>query len=152
MWTIKRTDSLASRLKKLEKKNGREVRAVLDNLDTYLVSLNQGVRPMQLFQHGFVHNEKKGVHAIDQSPLKKGFKALRLYVYPDESTHTLYVITLGDKSQQPNDVNDCARFVDALQASTASKPAVESEKIDPTNIATEAPDESGELHDDSPQQ
>jgi hypothetical protein len=147
MWSIIRTDSLASRLKKLEKKNGREVRAIFDNLDTYLVSLNQGVRPMQLFQHSFVHNEKKGVHAIDQSPLKKGFKTLRLYVYPDEPTRTLHVITLGDKSQQASDVNDCARYVDTLRASPPSKPVVELEKIDPANVEA---DESGESSDSLP--
>ncbi len=91
------------------------MKAVLDNLDTYLVSLNQGVRPLQLFQHSFVHNEQKGVHAIDQSPLKKGFKELQLYVFAEEEPQALHVLTNGDKSQQSGDVNDCAKYVDELR-------------------------------------
>jgi len=111
VWQIKRTDRLARRLKKYQKSNLKEVEAAFDNLDTYLVSLNEGVKPMQMFQHRFVHNERKGVQAIDPSPLKKGFKALRLYVYPDEATCTLYVITLGGKEEQAADVQQCAEFV-----------------------------------------
>ena len=89
--------------------------AAIDNLDTYFVSLTQGAKPMQMVKHSFVHNEQMGVHAIDQSPLGKGAKTLRLYVYPDEETSILHVITIGDKNQQPDDVNECCKYVKALR-------------------------------------
>ncbi len=87
----------------------------MDNLDTYLVSLNQGVKPMQLVKHSFVHNEQMGVHAIDQSPLKKGTKSLRLYVYPEEERSILHLITFGDKDRQSDDVNECCEYVAELR-------------------------------------
>lgn len=115
MWELERTGRFARRLRKLEKKHPQEVGTVIDNLDTYLVSLRQGAKPMQMVKHSFVHNEQMGVHAIDQSPLKKGAKALRLYVYPDEETSKLHVITFGDKDQQSDDVNECCEYVKELR-------------------------------------
>jgi|GEM_PF-4276749 len=75
---------------------------------------------MQMFQHSFVRNEKNGIHAIDQSPLKKGFKPLRLYVFPDEPTKTLFIITLGEKDGQNDDINECAKFVQSVIANRES--------------------------------
>ena len=95
--------------------SNRSFRRMMDNLDTYLVSLNQGVTPMQLAKLSFVHNEQMGVHAIDQSPLKKGAKALRLYVYPEEDTCKLHLITFGDKDRQSGDVNECCEYVAELR-------------------------------------
>lgn len=118
MWTLTPQPGFARRLKKLGKRNRDEVKAVLRNLDVYLGSLNQGVQPQQLFQHSFVHNEQAGVHAIDQSPLRKGARAMRLYVFPDIDTSTLHVITLGDKGTQSDDVNECAKFVRQLRSTS----------------------------------
>jgi ribosomal protein S2 len=83
-------------------------------LDTYTVSLRQGVNPAQMVKQSFVHNERTGVQAIDQSPLRKGHKALRLYVYPDTDTNTLHLITVGEKDQQSRDVNECCDYVKEL--------------------------------------
>ena len=115
MWELERTQRFARRLRKLRKKHRREVEAAMDNLDTYLTSLKLGAKPMQMVKHNFVHNEQMGVHAIDQSPLKKGVKALRLYVYPDEENSKLHIITFGDKDQQSNDVNECCQYVKELR-------------------------------------
>lgn len=127
MWAIQRTDKLARRVKQIEKRHRSEVKAVFKNLDTYIDSLNQGVKPMQMFKHSFVHKEQMGVHAIDQSPLKKGAKALRLYVFPDPSTSTLHVLTLGGKDEQRDDVNECCGYVKSLQKQAESAP--KSEKV-----------------------
>ena len=97
MWILEQYPGYERRSRRLEKKHRRELEAVLDNLDTYLVFLNQGTKPMQLVKESFVRNEPMGIHAIDQSPLGKGYKELRLYVYPDTDTSTLHVITVGDK-------------------------------------------------------
>ncbi len=120
MWKIEWTPRFAKQHRKLEKKHRQEVEAADNNLDDYFVSLNQGVKPMQLVKHGFVHNEQNGVHAIDQSPLGKGFKALRLYVYPDTKTSILHAITMGDKDKQSRDVNECCLYVGDLKKTAAS--------------------------------
>lgn len=125
MWAIERTDRLARRVKQIEKQHRAEVKAVFENLDTYVASLNQGVKPMQMFKHRFVHNEQMGVHAIDQSPMRKGAKALRLYVFPDASTSTLHVITVGGKDEQSDDVNECCQYVKSLRKQAESAPTSE---------------------------
>ena len=68
-----------------------------------------------------------GVHAIDQSPLKKGFKELRLYVYPETDTTTLHVLTVGDKGQQHDDVRECCEYVRPLRKERESGRAADSE-------------------------
>lgn len=119
MWTVERSHRFGRRVKKLEKRHRREVAATLDNLDTYLQSLDQGIKPMQLVKHSFVHNEQMGIHAVDQSPLHKGSKPLRLYVYPDEATETVHVITFGGKDTQSADVNESCEYVRQLQKEQA---------------------------------
>ena len=42
--------------------------------------------------------------------------ATRLYVYPDPATETLYLLLLGDKESQREDIQDCKRFVKQIQA------------------------------------
>lgn len=130
MWEIEATDRFARRRKKYERGNSAEIAAMLDNLDTYLSSLNQGGRPMQMFRHRFVHNERRGVHAIDPSPLKRGYLALRLYVFPDERDSTLHLITLGDKQSQARDVQECVEYVEELLASRGAVPPDEDEAAD----------------------
>lgn len=115
MWTLEQYPEYERRSRRLEKKHRRELEAVLNNPDTYLVFLNQGIKPMQLLKESFVRNEQMGIHAIDQSPLGKGYKELRLYVYPDPDASTLHVITVGDKNQQSRDVNECCDYVKSLR-------------------------------------
>jgi hypothetical protein len=42
--------------------------------------------------------------------------ATRLYVYPDVEAETLYLLTLGDKSTQADDIQDCKQFVKQIKA------------------------------------
>jgi hypothetical protein len=55
------------------------------------------------------------VIAIDQTGGHK-LAAMRLYVYPDMVTETLYLLTVGDKSTQEADIQDCKRFVKQIRA------------------------------------
>ncbi len=110
MWKIVSTDDYQRRHKRYEKNHPRELRAVLDNLDTYFKSLEGGVKPLQI-RHGFMHGEPLGVVAIDQKGGGKNLAQSRLYVYPETETETLHVITLGDKQSQKADIATCQVFV-----------------------------------------
>jgi hypothetical protein len=121
MWQLAYGPRYENRLKKFAKKHGEETRAVHENLDTYFASLNAGVKPMQLVKESWVHNEQMGIHAIDQSPLGKGSLETRLYVFPEESTTTLYVMTIGDKDQQKDDVRECCALVKKLRSAKQEK-------------------------------
>jgi hypothetical protein len=113
MWEIKNTDEYEKRLKHYQKKHPRELAAVLDNLDTYHRALVGGTRPKQAV-FGFVHSEPFDVVAIDQKGGGASLAQTRLYVYPDVTRGILYVITLGDKKSQKDDIAICKDFVKTL--------------------------------------
>lgn len=114
MWQLGATDEYERRHKRYAKDHPRELQAVLDNLDTYFKSLEAGVKPLQI-KHGFLHNEPLGVVAIDQKGGGKHLAQTRLYAYPDTETEVLYVITLGDKRSQKEDISTCRGFVQRLR-------------------------------------
>jgi hypothetical protein len=114
MWKLILTDEYERRHKRYEKDHPRELQAVLDNLDTYFKSLEAGIKPLQI-RHGFMHNEPLGVVAIDQKGGGKSLAQTRLYVYPDTEAEVLFVITLGDKCSQKNDLETCRSFVSNLR-------------------------------------
>ena len=96
------------------KKHPKEFQNVFQNLDTYKKTLDEGVSLEQAKRTlPFIHNEKNSLLAIDQRPPKGGFQ-LRLYIYPHEQTQTIYVITIGDKQTQQNDIKTGHQFIQAL--------------------------------------
>jgi hypothetical protein len=117
MWVIETTEGYDRRHKTYQKKHPQELQAVLDNLDTYFESLKLGVKPLQI-KHGFMHQEPLGVVAIDQKGGGKSLAQTRLYVYPETEREVLYLITLGDKRSQKDDIKTCQAFVDQLRKET----------------------------------
>jgi hypothetical protein len=113
MWDLRRTEEFERRLKRLSKRKWRELESVLNNLDTYLGALRAGAKP-QHRPFGFMHPESHGVWALDQKGGGKNLAETRLYVYPDSRVELLHLITLGDKSSQPEDVHFCTEYVAEL--------------------------------------
>ncbi len=114
MWKIEVTDDYNRRFKWFLKKRPRETRAVLDNLDTFFNTLITGAKPQQI-KAGFIHPEPCGVLAFDQKGGGPNLAQTRLYVYPNSATEILYLITLGDKGSQHDDVQCCKAFVAELR-------------------------------------
>lgn len=110
MWTIDPTPEWGRRLKFYEKKRARELIAALDNLDTFLKTLNGGVKPRQA-KFGFIHPEPLGILAVDQKGGGANLAQLRLYVYPDDDKQVLNLLTIGDKNSQNADIKTCKDFV-----------------------------------------
>ena len=115
-WSLQRTTRFNNRYKKLLKKHRAECHNAANNLNKYLQGLREGGKPAQLSVHGFVHNEGEGAYALDQSGDLKTTAAIRLYVFPDELTQVLHVLTIGDKSTQGRDVNDVHQWVRAIKS------------------------------------
>ena len=113
-WVLEESTFFASRFKRYKKKHPKETLAVMNNLDTYVHALKQGVKP-PLIQAGFIHREPQGVVAIDQKGTKGSAKQTRLYVYAVEIGQKVYLITSGDKNSQRRDLADCRNFVDSLR-------------------------------------
>jgi hypothetical protein len=114
-WQLSATDEYERAYKHYEKKHPRELRAVLDNLERYLIALCICAHP-QFIVAGYIHPEPKGVKALDQRGKGNGNLAeTRLYVFPDEGSCMLHLITIGDKRSQKTDLELAVKFVSQLK-------------------------------------
>ena len=116
-WSLEKTELFERRLKHSIKRYPDETLAMLNNLDTYLESLNRGINVAQITA-SFIHHEQKGVIAIDQKGAKGYPTQTRLYIYPDEETRSVHVITIeekGKKKFQQQQVNLCCKYVESLK-------------------------------------
>jgi len=110
------TAEYSRRYKHFQKKHPNELKAVLDNLDTYLKALIARGEPQGIQLNFARHKEPCGAKSIDQGSTKGKLRQTRLYFYADSDTQTLYLITLGDKNDQRNsDIQTCRQFMKALR-------------------------------------
>jgi hypothetical protein len=110
MWSIRETEEYGRPMKYFAKKHRNELVAMLDNLDSYLTTLQSGLNPKQI-RFGLMHDETHGAIAIDQKGVKGRPTQTRLYIYPDQDTKTLYLITIGDKQSQREDNETCRKLI-----------------------------------------
>jgi len=113
-WSLRESEFFESKFRRYQKKHPTETVAILDNLDTYVRTLNADVKP-PLIKAGFIHREPQGVIAIDQKGIKGRPRQIRLYIYAVEVDQVLYLITIGDKNTQKRDLADCREFVDFMR-------------------------------------
>ena len=104
-WQIEYTEKYKRKHRMFEKKHLDELLAVLDNLDTYFKALQLSDNPLQV-KAGFIHDEPDGIKAIDQKGGGKKIKLrqTRLYIFPHMKNKVLYLLTIGDKQSQKEDI------------------------------------------------
>jgi hypothetical protein len=132
MWKTEPTDDFNRQLKWYDKKKKNELKAVADNLDMFLKSLNDGRSPKP-FVFGFLHEEPSDVIAIDQRGASTKVGVTRLYVYPSVATETLYLLTIGDKQTQNDDIQLCKRMVAIIKAEIETDASDEEREDDRAN-------------------
>ncbi len=100
-------DDLAerSRFKDFNKKHPREFAACFANLAHVVELLNSSGAP-GAFQVGFFRSEGENIYRIGQTGVKHAVET-RLYVYVYTQGHMVYVLTIGDKTQQADDIRRC---------------------------------------------
>lgn len=120
-WQLEPTDQFERDAKRYAKKQRAEYLAVLENLEKYVISIQSASHP-RLVQFGFLHEEPKGIRAIDQSggALVSGEKRgkldqTRLYTYADLESKVLHLLCLGSKTTQAKDIRYAESVVDALR-------------------------------------
>lgn len=113
-WEIQKSEFFGNRFKRFQKKHPEEAKAILNNLDTYFQILCSGVSPVNI-QVGFVHHEPDGIKAIDQRGGKGKKMQSRLYVYPEELENILHVISVGTKTDQNGDIQECKNYIKPLK-------------------------------------
>lgn len=120
-WELEPTDQFERDAKRYAKKQTAEYIAVMENLEKYVVSLDSSSHP-RLVQFEFLHEEPKGIRAIDQSggALAGGGKRgkldqTRLYTYAALESKILHLLCLGSKTTQAKDIRYAESVVDALR-------------------------------------
>ena len=93
----------------------------MENLQKYVIFLESAGHP-KLVQFGSLHEEPKGIRAIDQSggALASGEKRgkldqTRLYTYAALESKVLHLLCLGSKTTQAKDIRYAESVVDALR-------------------------------------
>jgi hypothetical protein len=119
MWEIETSLQWEKDRKFYEKKRPRELAAVLRNLDRYQKML-LGAPNSKTVQAGFLHSEPSRVVAIDQKGGGAALQETRLYTYADDKNKILYIITVGNKDEQQDDISFAKDFVSNLFNSDAT--------------------------------
>lgn len=111
-WKYQPVEGFEKRYNRIRKVYPSETRAVFVNLDRFVQMLNAGMLPRQI-KAGFIHHERKGVVAIDQSGCDGNPAQIRLYIHSRDST--VHLITIGDKGSQQADIRTSQKFVTQLR-------------------------------------
>ena len=122
MWELEPHIGFENQLKKFSKKHEDEVSAALSNLQTYLSVLKRTNNLLVANQQPFVHREPESMVAIDERGAKidkkQGkLKATRLYVYAYVENETVYLLGIGDKDSQRQDIETCREKVRQIKGS-----------------------------------
>jgi hypothetical protein len=120
-WQINIAYASSNKFTKFSKKHSREYVSVFANLEKILGLLRSGNK-IGGFQVGFFRSEGEGVYRIGQTGVS-GSKESRLYVFPDEKNKTMYVLGIGVKDGQSDDIREAKTIAKAIKANIESTPA-----------------------------
>jgi hypothetical protein len=112
-WHIDTAHASQGKFKKFASKYRREFASLFANLDKILALLKAGQK-LGSFQVGFFRSEGQGVYRIGQTGVPSA-KESRLYVFPHEESRTMYVLTIGTKEGQADDINEAHRIARSLK-------------------------------------
>ena len=114
MWQIEPTTQWQRDVRFYEKKHPNELAAVLRNLERFVNQL-QLARNSRSVAAGYLHQEPLGIVAIDQKGGGGNLQETRLYVFADDETQLIHLITIGNKNTQPSDIALSKDFVERLR-------------------------------------
>ena len=116
-WYLQNTNQYSRDFGEYEKKHPNELAAIITNFNCYFETLRDLGNPLQV-THGFIHHEPEGIKAIDQKGgcKKNKLQQTRLYIFPHIETKTLYLLGIGNKTAQKEDIKKCRDFVRKIKA------------------------------------
>lgn len=121
MWIYATSNDWERCLRWYGKKRPDELAAVLANLKRYETYLRASKNSKSV-QAGFLHFEPMGCVAIDQKGVSKAkLQETRLYIFADDSTNTIHLITIGDKDAQQDDIQYCKEYIQVIRSETETK-------------------------------
>ena len=115
-WQLDLTHASPGKFKKFAGKYRREYVSLFANLEKIMGLLRAGQK-LGSFQVGFFRSEGQGAYRIGQTGVPSA-KESRLYVFPEEQGHVMYVLTIGTKEGQADDINEAHRIAKGLKPKT----------------------------------
>lgn len=109
LWVVHADLAERNRLKDFNKRHPREYAACFVNLE-HVVELLNRFGNVGAFQVGYFRSEGGNVYRVGQTGVKHAVET-RLYVYVYTKESRLYLLTIGDKSQQAEDIKRCKETV-----------------------------------------
>jgi len=113
IWTTSEEYFEHNRFKAYEKRHPLELKSCFDNVERIVDKLNEHGKISEI-KFGFFRHESRGIWRIGQTGLPHAAET-RLYVYLYFDGKTIYLLTIGDKKQQPDDLRRCADNVKRIK-------------------------------------
>jgi hypothetical protein len=114
-WTLDLSLASTSAFNKFQKNHSREYVSCFSNLYWIIEILNDGQKISKLDHNpSYFRSEGKGLYRIGQTGVV-GAKETRLYVYPDEQDKIMYILAIGTKEGQKDDINNAHRFIKSIK-------------------------------------
>jgi hypothetical protein len=122
-WELNGSYQNKTTFKKFRKSHEEELLQCFDNLERFRIHLSQTEpEPDPNFVTGIVRQEPGDLVAADERGCeKKGKRACRLYAFPCKETRILYVLRIGDKDTQSQDIQDALRSIKNIKTTTTDK-------------------------------
>jgi hypothetical protein len=112
-WQVETSYASAGKFNRFAKKHAAEYDSLFANLEKIMRLLRAGSK-FGSFSVGFFRSEGDGVYRIGQTGVRSA-KESRLYVYPDAPKNIMYVLAVGDKDSQQDDINEAKRTVKQIK-------------------------------------
>jgi len=110
-------------IKRYVKKHPREAMSCFENLRDVVSALDAGGEPSRM-PFGFYSSEGSEVYRIGQTGVKHPCES-RLYIYSCVINTTVYVLTMGDKTTQQDDINRAKAIVKEIKKDLAANASQE---------------------------
>jgi len=107
-WQIDLCWASKNQFAKFNKKHPDEYASLFSNLEKVMLILKKGNR-IGTFSMGFFRSEGEGIYRVGQTAVESA-KESRLYVYPDEANRVTYILGIGDKDSQGDDINGAKKY------------------------------------------
>lgn len=110
-WKVSTEYITTSRFKKFASNHPREFASCGANLERLLADLKAGIPLTVLAQNlSFFRSEREGLFRVGQTKVS-GAKESRLYIYPDDSGMVIYLLGIGTKESQRDDIAKARQII-----------------------------------------
>src|SRR5688572_16924829 len=112
-WMLNTEHAVKTRFERFAADHPREYASLFANLDKIMGLLKSGNK-VGGFNVNFFRSEGGGVYRIGQTGVPSA-KESRLYLYPDNDTRVMYIIDIGTKDAQQEDINKAKEAVERIR-------------------------------------